>query len=122
MAALRDQGRLPARLIELLRLRVAFHNQCRSCMAIQYSSALDNVVTENLICSLEKAQEADDLTAAEKAALAYADKMATDHLSVTDETFAELGRYFDVAENGAMPAGGHVRRVRPDGRVAGDDP
>jgi alkylhydroperoxidase family enzyme len=79
MAALRDQGWLLARLIELLRLRVAFHNHCRSCLAIRYSSALD-VVTQNLICSLEKAQEADDLIAAEKAALAYADKMATDHL------------------------------------------
>jgi AhpD family alkylhydroperoxidase len=98
VAALRDNDRLPARLIELLRLRVAFHNQCRSCMAIRYSSGLDDGVTENLVCSLDKPQAADNLTDAEKAALAYADKMATDHLSVTDETFAELGRYFDAAE------------------------
>ena len=72
MTALRTQGRLPARLIELLRLRVAFHNQCRSCMAIRYSSGLDDGVTEDLVCSLEKPHEADDLTAGEKAALAYA--------------------------------------------------
>ena len=31
---------LPERLIELLRLRVAFHNQCRSCMAIRYLSLI----------------------------------------------------------------------------------
>ena len=98
VAALRNNDRLPARLIELLRLRVAFHNQCRSCMAIRYSSGLDDGVTENLVCSLEKPQAADNLTDAEKAALAYPDKMATDYLSVTDETFAELGRYFDAAE------------------------
>jgi alkylhydroperoxidase family enzyme len=98
MTALRDKGRLPARLIELLRLRIAFHNQCRSCMAIRYSSGLEDGVTENLVCSLEKPQEADDLTDAEKAALAYADKLATDHLSITDETFAELAKYFDAAE------------------------
>jgi alkylhydroperoxidase family enzyme len=98
MTALRDKGRLPARLIELLRLRIAFHNQCRSCMAIRYSSGLDDGVTENLVCSLEKPQEADDLTDAEKAALAYADRLATDHLSITDETFAELGKYFDAGE------------------------
>jgi alkylhydroperoxidase family enzyme len=98
MAALRDKGTLPARLIELLRLRIAFHNQCRSCMAIRYSSGLDDGVTENLVCSLEKPQEADDLTDAEKAALAYADRLATDHLSITDETFAELGKYFDAGE------------------------
>ena len=35
MAALRDRGTLPARLRELVRLRVAFHNQCRSCMALR---------------------------------------------------------------------------------------
>ena len=98
MAALRDKGTLPARLIELLRLRIAFHNQCRSCMAIRYSSGLEDGVTENLVCSLEKPQEADDLTDAEKAALAYADRLATDHLSITDETFAELGKYFDAGE------------------------
>jgi AhpD family alkylhydroperoxidase len=98
MAALREKGRLPARLVELLRLRVAFHNQCRSCMAIRYSSGLEDGVTEGLVCSLEKPHEADDLTDAEKAALAYADKMATDHLSVTDETFDELGKHFVTAE------------------------
>ena len=98
MTALRIQSRLSGRLIELLRLRVAFHNQCRSCMAIRYSSGLEDGVTEGLVCSLEKPQEAADLTAAEKAALAYADRLATDHLSITDETFEELGRYFDDGE------------------------
>jgi alkylhydroperoxidase family enzyme len=95
MTALRTRSRLSGRLIELLRLRVAFHNQCRSCMAIRYSSGLEDGVTEDLVCSLEKPHEADDLTAAEKAALAYADRLATDHLSITDETFDELRRYFD---------------------------
>jgi AhpD family alkylhydroperoxidase len=98
MAALRDKGRLPARLIELLRLRVAFHNQCRSCMAIRYSSALEDGLTEDLVCSLEKPEESEDLTEGEKAALSYADKLATDHLSITDETFQELGKYFDAGE------------------------
>jgi alkylhydroperoxidase family enzyme len=35
-AALKANRTLPERLIELVRLRVAFHNQCRSCMAIRY--------------------------------------------------------------------------------------
>jgi alkylhydroperoxidase family enzyme len=55
-------------------------------------------VTEELVCSLEKPSEAPDLTAAERAALAFADKMATDHLSVTDATFAELAGHFTVEE------------------------
>jgi alkylhydroperoxidase family enzyme len=29
-------GTLGARLVELVRLRIAFHNQCRSCMAVRY--------------------------------------------------------------------------------------
>jgi AhpD family alkylhydroperoxidase len=98
MTALRTRGSLPARLIEILRLRVAFHNQCRSCMAIRYSSGLEDGVTEGLVCSLERPQDAADLTDAEKAALAYADLLATDHLAITDATFAELRRHFDDAE------------------------
>jgi AhpD family alkylhydroperoxidase len=98
MTALRNNSRLPRRLVELVRLRISFHNQCRSCMAIRYSDALDDGIAEGLVCSLEKPQEADDLSAAEKVALAFADKMATDHLSISDETFAELGNYFTEPE------------------------
>ncbi len=90
--------RLPRRLIELVRLRVAFHNQCRSCMAVRYQSAIDDGVTENLVCSLEKPFEAPDLTAAEKAALAYVDISSTDHFSINDQTYTDLGRYFSEAE------------------------
>ena len=38
--AITTKRTLPERLIELLRLRVAFHNQCRSCMAIRYRAAI----------------------------------------------------------------------------------
>ena len=50
---------LPERLIELLRLRVAFHNQCRSCMAIRYraanadiSEAVKKLIWLTITCSL----------------------------------------------------------------------
>lgn len=116
MNALRTHSRLPARLIELLRLRVAFHNQCRSCMAIRYASGVDDGVTEELVCSLEKPHEADDLTAGEKAALAYADRLATDHLSITDETFDALREHFDHSE--IMEICLHVGTFVGYGRVA----
>lgn len=89
---------LPRRLIELVRLRVAFHNQCRSCMAVRYQSAIDDGVTESLVCSLEKPFEAPDLTDAEKAAVAYADISSTDHFSINDQTYADLRQYFSEAE------------------------
>jgi AhpD family alkylhydroperoxidase len=89
---------LPRRLIELVRLRVAFHNQCRSCMAVRYQSAIDDGFTENLVCSLEKPLEAPDLTDREKAAVAYADISSIDHFSINDQTYANLRRYFSEAE------------------------
>jgi alkylhydroperoxidase family enzyme len=84
--------------VELLRRRVSFHNQCRSALVIRYSAGLDDGITEGVVCSLEKPQESDDLTPAEKAALAFADKVATDRLSVSDEIFAELRWYFTEPE------------------------
>ena len=89
---------LPRRLIELVRLRVAFHNQCRSCMAIRYKSAIDDGLTEGMVCSLERPQDAPDLTAAEKAAIVYADLSSVDHFSIDDSTFDDLRKHFSEAE------------------------
>ena len=58
--AMTTKRTLPERLIELLRLRVAFHNQCRSCMAIRYRAANADV-SEADVCSLEQPQEAASL-------------------------------------------------------------
>jgi AhpD family alkylhydroperoxidase len=89
---------LPPRLIELVRLRIAFHNQCRSCMAMRYQSGIDDGVTEDLVCSLEKPMEAPDLTDAERAALAYADLFANNHLAIDDKVYDNLRKYFTEAE------------------------
>ena len=89
---------LTPRLVELVRLRVAFHNQCRSCMALRSATAVEDGVTEALVCSLERPEEADDLSDAEKAALRYADLMATDHLAVDDAVFDRLRAWFTEPE------------------------
>ena len=96
--ALRSNRLLSDRLHELVRLRIAFWNQCRGCMAGRYQEALDDGLTEELVCSLERPQEADDLTPAERAAIAYADLMATDHLAIGDETFEGLREHFSEPE------------------------
>jgi len=96
--ALRDHRTLPARLVELVRLRIAFHNQCRSCMAIRYQVAVDDGVDEALVCSLEKPSEADDLTPAEVTALRYADLFANDHLAIDDAVYDGLREHFTEAE------------------------
>jgi AhpD family alkylhydroperoxidase len=95
---LRTERLLPARLIELVRLRIAYHNQCRSCMAIRYADGTEDGVTEALVCELERPEEAPDLTEAERAAIHYADLFATNHHAVSDETFARLREHFSEAE------------------------
>ncbi|MFM7348920.1 MAG: carboxymuconolactone decarboxylase family protein [Erythrobacter sp.] len=96
--ALKRNRSLPERLVELVRLRVAFFNQCRSCMAIRYSDAVADGVTEGLVCSLERPQEAENLSAAEKAAIRYGELMATDHLAIDDAMYDELRRHFTEAQ------------------------
>ena len=96
--ALKRNRTLPDRLVELVRLRVAFFNQCRSCMAIRYSDAVADGVTEGLVCSLERPQEAANLTAAEKAAIRYGELMASDHLAIDDAIYADLRAHFSEAQ------------------------
>lgn len=96
--ALKQNRTLPDRLVELVRLRVAFHNQCRSCMAIRYSDAVAAGVTEELVCSLENPPAADDLTEAEKAAIAYGEMMATNHLAIDDAVHERLRAHFSEAQ------------------------
>lgn len=96
--ALKKNRQLPERLVELVRLRIAFFNQCRSCMAIRYSDAVADGVDEALVCSLERPQEADNLTPAEKVAICYGELMATDHLAIDDALHAELRAHFSEAE------------------------
>jgi alkylhydroperoxidase family enzyme len=93
-----EHGTIAARLVEMLRLRIAFHNQCRSCMAMRYQSGLDDGMSEGDVCSLEQPEEADNLTDAEKAALAYADVSATNHFAINDATFARLRQYYSEAQ------------------------
>ena len=96
--AIKSHRSLSDRLVELVRLRVAFHNQCRSCMAIRYQDGVDAGIDEDLVCSLEKPQEADDLSDAEKAAIEYGELFATNHLAIDDSVYENLRKYFSEAE------------------------
>jgi AhpD family alkylhydroperoxidase len=96
--SLKRHRRLDPRLVELVRLRVAFHNQCRSCMAIRYTDAVDAGLTEDLVCSLERPAEAPDLTDAERAAIRFGELFATNHLAIDDDVFAALHEHFDDGE------------------------
>ncbi len=96
--ALKTHRSLPDRLVELVRLRVAFHNQCRSCMAIRYQDGVEAGIDEDLVCSLEKPQEANNLSDAEKAAINYGELFATNHLAINDSVYDNLRKYFSEEE------------------------
>jgi alkylhydroperoxidase family enzyme len=97
-AALWSDRLLPDRLLELVRLRIAFFNQCRTCMAIRYAGAIADGLTEELVCSLEKPYEATDLTDAEQAAIRYGELLATDHLAINDSVYDDLREHFSEEE------------------------
>ena len=106
-AALWTDRLLPDRLLELVRLRIAFFNQCRTCMAIRYPGAIADGLTEDVVCSLQKPYEAPELTEAERAAIRYGELLATDHLAINDEVYDDLRRHFteeEIVELGAYCA------------------
>lgn len=57
---------------------------------IRYSDAVEDGLTEDLVCSLERPAEAEDLTDAERSALRFADLFATDHLAIDDAAYDDL--------------------------------
>jgi len=115
-AALQASGTLPPRLVELVRLRIAFHNQCRSCMSVRYQSAIDDGLTEDAVCCLEQPSDADDLSPAERSAVRFADLFATDHLSIDDTVYDDLRRHFTEEE--LVELGVHCAYAVGIGRLA----
>ena len=97
-AALRANGTLSPRLLELVRLRIAFFNQCRSCIAVRYQSAIDDGLDEDAVCSLERPADAENLSDAERSALRFAELFATDHLAIDDAVYDELRQHFTEDE------------------------
>jgi AhpD family alkylhydroperoxidase len=114
--ALRESGALSPRLMELVRLRIAFHNQCRSCMSIRYQSAVDDGLTEDAVCSLERPADAADLTDSDRSALRFADLFATNHLAIDDAVYDDLRAHF--SEDQLVALGLHCAFCVGLGRLA----
>ena len=90
---LRFDNHLGPRLTELIRISVAQTTRCQVCMAGRHPSAVEAGLTEELVAEIGES-ERHGMTEAEHAAVAYAQKLATDHLSVTEADKAELRRHF----------------------------
>jgi alkylhydroperoxidase family enzyme len=66
-------------------------------MTVRYAGARQAGLTEVKIAALDDL-DSDLFTPRERAALKFADMMATDHLKIDDALFAELRRHFSEAE------------------------
>jgi len=83
---------LDERLRELVRLRIAGITTCQACMVARKS---DQVTEEDLVCL-----SADNprFTAAERAALHFAELFAGDYFSIDEPMFATLAQHFTTPQ------------------------
>ena len=85
-------------------------------MSIRYQSAIDDGLTEDAVCSLERPAEAADLSGVERAALGFADLFATNHLTIDDAVYDELRNHF--SEDQLVALGLHCALCVGLGRLA----
>jgi alkylhydroperoxidase family enzyme len=67
-------------------------------MAIRYQDALADGLTEDLVCSLERPMEAEDLSEAERVAIRYGELFAANHLAIDDAFYDSLREHFTEPE------------------------
>jgi AhpD family alkylhydroperoxidase len=88
------RGSLGARTAELVRLAVANHTRCPVCLSIRYPRAVESGVDEKLIRALDDPDDA-AFSEAERAAIDFATRLASDHTSIDATTYERLHAHFD---------------------------
>lgn len=94
--ALQEEGTLPRRLVELIRLRQTFWTQCRSCAAVRFLP--EDEIPEDLVCSLERPSDAPDLSDAERAVMRFVDLYCSDNTAIDEAVYDELRQFYDEGE------------------------
>jgi len=95
-AAVRFENHLGNKLTELVRLTIANTTRCPVCMAGRLPQAVAEGMTEEMVQALDHVDDVDPgtFTDAERAAVRFAEKFGTDHLSVDDADAAALRAHF----------------------------
>ncbi len=86
--------RLPIRVKELVRLRLATFSGCQACKTARLA---EDVISEADAVGVDDGGET-QYSGAEQAALRFGDKMALDHYSICEEDFADLREHYDDAQ------------------------
>lgn len=88
---------LPARVNELVRLRIAVLNGCETCMAARLAAG--EIPEAQATGVWEDGYDSDEAyTEAEQAAMRFAERLAVAHHGIGDEDIAELRGHFGEAE------------------------
>src|SRR5215475_7459590 len=86
------------RLHELVRMRIAQINECTVCLSWRTPQATDAGVDTHLLENVHRARELDDYTDAERVAIEYAERFATDSARIDDALLDRLHDHFDDGE------------------------
>ena len=86
---------LDRRLHEVVRIRVAHVNQCTLCLTWRNA---DWGASEDLIAAVPQWRESDLFTPAERVALEYAERFATDSANIDDDMLERLGAELTPAQ------------------------
>jgi AhpD family alkylhydroperoxidase len=91
-------SKLDWRLHELVRMRIAQINECTVCLSWRTPQAVDAGVTDELLAGVGRAADLPQYTDAERVAIEYAARFATDSARIDDELVDRLGEHFDGGE------------------------
>jgi alkylhydroperoxidase family enzyme len=89
------QARLEPRLKELVRLRIATLNGCKTCKAARLAQ---DTLTESEARAVDGYDDAPSYSDREKAAIRFAEMLAINHHDIDDESIRSMRRLFDPAE------------------------
>jgi AhpD family alkylhydroperoxidase len=95
--ASRMDNHLGPRVTELVRLAIANTTRCQVCLAGRHPAAVAEGMDESLVLAIPllAAEDLPGFTAAERAAVRFALKFGTDHLSVDESDSVALREHFD---------------------------
>ncbi len=102
-----SEGLIEPRLKELVRLRIATLNGCQTCKAARLTQ---DTLTEEEAVAVDSYAEGQRYSERERAAIAFAERMALDHHGIGDEDLREMRLVFTEAEflELAMMAGQYI--------------
>lgn len=94
--AVYGKSKLPLRVQEIARMRIALANQCEVCRNARYAEGADDGMDEAFYANVAQWRTAPEYSAREKLAAEYAEGIALDHIALreNDDFWKRLRQHF----------------------------